>query len=219
MTALPAQALRFLRNPVVIPIYLPTLFFGMALGMIKPILPLYVADFDVSYALIGLVIGAEALGAMLADVPAGVLLRRYSEKQVMLAGQTLVLSGMLLLFLAPTVWMGLCVPLHVWHRAGALQCLAPHVSLRAVFARQAGPRHLGVRGHGSDGLRDRPGDRRLRRGADGVAGAFPAGQCVCPFGHLSGGLPAQGKPAGAIPAGVRKTAWRSSRPCAKTGRC
>ncbi len=104
MTTLPAQALSALRNPIIVPIYLPTLLFGMALGMVKPILPLYAADFDISYALIGVVVGAPALGAMLADVPAGILLRRFNEKQVMLAGLGLVMLGMLMLYLTPGVW-------------------------------------------------------------------------------------------------------------------
>ena len=107
MTTLPARAVRALRNPIVIPIYLPTLLFGIAMGMVKPILPLYAADFNISYVLIGLVVGADALGAMLADVPAGVLLRRFSEKQMMLAGLGLVTLGMLMLYLAPGVWMAI----------------------------------------------------------------------------------------------------------------
>ena len=62
MTTLPARAVRALRNPIVIPIYLPTLLFGIAMGMVKPILPLYAADFNISYVLIGLVVGAESVG-------------------------------------------------------------------------------------------------------------------------------------------------------------
>ena len=133
MTSLAAQAFRFLRNPAILPVYLPTFFFGMALGMIRPVLPLYVADFDVSYALIGLVLGAEALGAMLADVPAGVLLRRFSEKQVMLAGQILVMLGMLLLFLAPSVWMAF-VSLFLFGTGRALFNVSRHMFLSEQFA-------------------------------------------------------------------------------------
>ncbi|MCY4526109.1 MAG: MFS transporter [Anaerolineaceae bacterium] len=145
MKALPAQALRFLRNPVVIPIYLPTLFFGMALGMMKPILPLYVSEFDVSYVLIGLVVGGEALGAMLADVPAGILLRRYTEKQVMLAGQLLVLLGMLLLFLAPTVWMAF-LSLFMFGTGRALFNVSRHMFLSEQFSRDKRGRAISVFG-------------------------------------------------------------------------
>ena len=45
--------------------------------MLIPVLPLYVADFDVSYGLIGAVLAAEALGTLVADVPAGMLLGRF----------------------------------------------------------------------------------------------------------------------------------------------
>ena len=57
---------------------------------------------------------------MLADVPAGVLLRRFSEKQVMLSGLGLVTLGMLMLYLAPGVWMAIVFLFSFWHRAGAV---------------------------------------------------------------------------------------------------
>ena len=145
MTTLAAQAVRFLRNPITIPIYLPTFFFGVALGMMRPILPLYIADFDAGYALIGLVLGAEALGAMLADVPAGVLLRRYSEKQVMLAGQALVMLGMLMLFLAPTIWMAFLF-LFVFGTGRALFNVSRHTFLSEQFTLQQRGRAISVFG-------------------------------------------------------------------------
>ncbi len=145
MKSLPAQALRLLRNPGVIPIYLPTLFFGMSLGMMRPILPLYVSDFDVSYVLIGLVVGGEALGAMLADVPAGILLRRFTEKQVMLAGQLLILLGMLLLFLAPTVWMAF-LSLFMFGTGRALFNVSRHMFLSEQFSREKRGRAISVFG-------------------------------------------------------------------------
>ena len=145
MTTLTAQAVRFLRNPITIPIYLPTFFFGVALGMMRPILPLYIADFDAGYALIGLVLGAEALGAMLADVPAGVLLRRYSEKQVMLAGQALVMLGMLMLYLAPSIWMAFLF-LFVFGTGRALFNVSRHMFLSEQFTLQQRGRAISVFG-------------------------------------------------------------------------
>ena len=145
MKSIPAQALGFLRNPIILPIYLPTFFFGVALGMIKPVLPLYVADFDVSYALIGLVVGAEALGAMFADVPAGVLLRRFTERQVMLSGQTMVMLGMLLLFLAPSVWMAF-VSLLMFGTGRALFNVSRHMFLSEMFAPEQRGRAIAVFG-------------------------------------------------------------------------
>lgn len=135
MTRLAAQALSALRNPIAVPIYLPTLLFGMALGMVKPILPLYAADFDISYVMIGVVVGAEALGSMLADVPAGVLLRRFNEKQVMLSGLGLVLLGMTMLFLAPGVWLAI-VSLFLFGTGRALFNVSRHMYL-STYIRQA----------------------------------------------------------------------------------
>ena len=82
---------------------------------------------------------------MLADVPAGVLLRRYSEKQVMLAGQTLVLSGMLLLFLAPTVWMAF-VSLFMFGIGRALFNVSRHMFLSEQFSRDKRGRAISVFG-------------------------------------------------------------------------
>lgn len=145
MTTLPAQAVRALRNPIAVPIYLPTLLFGMTLGMVKPILPLYAADFDISYALIGLVVAAEALGAVLADVPAGLLLRRFSEKQVMLSGLVLVTLGMLMLYLAPGVWMAILF-LFLFGTGRALFNVSRHTYLAARVSQARRGRAIAVFG-------------------------------------------------------------------------
>ncbi len=145
MTSLPAQAVKALRNPIVIPIYLPTLFFGVALGMIKPLLPLYAADFGINYALIGVVVGAAALGAMLADVPAGVLLRRFSEKQVMLAGLGLVMLGALMLYLAPGVWLAF-IFLFMFGMGRAFFNVSRHMFLAEAFALEQRGRAIAVFG-------------------------------------------------------------------------
>ena len=145
MTTLPTRTFRALRNPFIIPIYLPTLFFGMALGMVKPILPLYAAAFDISYALIGLVVASEALGSMLADVPAGVLLRRFTEKQVMLAGLGLVTLGMLMLYFAPGVWTAI-VFLFLFGAGRALFNVSRHMFLSERVSRVRRGRVIAVFG-------------------------------------------------------------------------
>jgi len=65
--------------------------------MLVPILPLYARSFDVSYGLVGLVLAAEGLGTLAADIPAGLLLRRIGRKRAMLSGiGCVVLSAMAL---------------------------------------------------------------------------------------------------------------------------
>jgi MFS family permease len=75
-----------LAKPLILPFYLPSLIFAFAQGLLLPIMPLYVADFDISYGLVGLVLAGEAIGALLGDVPAGMLLGRFGKKPVMLLG-------------------------------------------------------------------------------------------------------------------------------------
>ena len=60
-----------LTNPLIAPFYLPSLIFSFAQGLLLPIMPLYVADFDVSYGLIGVVLAGAGFGALLGGVSGG----------------------------------------------------------------------------------------------------------------------------------------------------
>ena len=74
------------RHLLILPVYVPTLILAFCRGMLIPILPLYAKSFGVSYGLIGLVLAAEGLGTLVADIPAGVLLRKIGRKPAMLVG-------------------------------------------------------------------------------------------------------------------------------------
>ena len=93
----------FIRHPLTLPCYLPTIALAFSGGLLVPILPLYVADFDVSYGLIGLVLAGEGIGALLGDVPAGALLQRMGRKGSMLSGLTLIILSTGVLFWARTI--------------------------------------------------------------------------------------------------------------------
>ena len=67
------------RALLILPVYVPTLILAFCRGMLVPILPLYARSFDVSYGLVGLVLAAEGLGTLAADIPAGLLLRRIGR--------------------------------------------------------------------------------------------------------------------------------------------
>src|SRR5690606_9160188 len=100
MSTVSYQIHRALQHPLTMPFYVPSLLFGICMGLLKPILPLYAADFNVTYAIIGIVLAADALGTVLGDLPAGVLLRRWRDKQVMLLGWGMIACSMVMLFLA-----------------------------------------------------------------------------------------------------------------------
>ena len=96
------------RNPLtrtlVLPIYAPGLLLALANGLLIPVLPLYAESFAVSLTLVGLVVGAQGLGMLIGDVPAGAVLRRVGQKWTMLLGIGGLTLSMLAMGLAPTFW-------------------------------------------------------------------------------------------------------------------
>ena len=89
---------------LILAFYLPALMATVGQGILVPILPLYAADFDIGYVLIGLVLAGEGLGTLIADVPTGMLQRRLGNKQVMMTGLLVKTISILLLFFAESVW-------------------------------------------------------------------------------------------------------------------
>jgi MFS family permease len=75
---------------IVLSLYLPTLFLSFATGMLSPIMPLYASSFEISYALIGVVLAAQATGNLIGDIPAGILLGKLGHKWSMLIGVALL---------------------------------------------------------------------------------------------------------------------------------
>lgn len=94
---------RLTGTPMLLSFYGPYLIFSISTAMLVPVLPLYAADFDVAYGLVGLVIGAEALGTILGDIPAGILLRRYGTKRIMLVGLAGTLAAAVALFFSTAI--------------------------------------------------------------------------------------------------------------------
>ncbi|MBZ0298043.1 MAG: MFS transporter [Anaerolineae bacterium] len=90
-------------HPLVIPLYVPSLLYAFCIGLLIPILPLYAADFDISYSLVGVVLAAELLGVTIADVPAGMLVQRFGIKRVMVAGLSIIIVTTGSLFWAQSV--------------------------------------------------------------------------------------------------------------------
>ncbi len=89
---------------LVLTFYLPALMVTVGYGLLVPVLPLYATEFDISYVLIGLVLAGEGLGTLIADVPAGLLQRRFGDKQVMIIGLLVQSLSIFALFFAPSVW-------------------------------------------------------------------------------------------------------------------
>ncbi|CAN5725863.1 MFS transporter [soil metagenome] len=90
-------------SKLLLSVYLPTLILSFCNGLLLPVLPLYAGVFTNAYSLIGLVLAAEAIGTLLADLPAGGLLRRVDRKWVMVVGVALVGVSVVALVWASTL--------------------------------------------------------------------------------------------------------------------
>ena len=115
-------------SPLLLAVYVPTAIFSLCDGLLVPTLPLFVASFEVSLATVGLALAGEAVGMLLADLPAGWLLGRIAPKAAMLAGGLLTALAVLLTAIAPT--LALVVVLRIVAGAGlSLFSLSRHAFL------------------------------------------------------------------------------------------
>lgn len=76
--------------PVLLPIYLPAIFLGIAGQAVLILLPLYVIEIGGGLAAAATAVGFRGLGMMAFDIPAGVLAARVGDKVVMLLAVALV---------------------------------------------------------------------------------------------------------------------------------
>ena len=91
------------RNPLLFPVYIPSLLLSFCQGMLIPVLPLFAKSFDVSYGLIGLVLAAEGIGRLAGDLPAGILLNRTGRNASMVCGIVVVIFSVSCLYGAESI--------------------------------------------------------------------------------------------------------------------
>lgn len=94
---------QFLTRQFVISFYLPQIIFSTCGGLLIPVLPLFAAELGAPYWLIGVVLALDPFGTMIGDVPAGLTLRRFPTKTVILLGTLGVLLATGLLFFADSI--------------------------------------------------------------------------------------------------------------------
>ncbi|MEZ4831758.1 MAG: MFS transporter [Caldilineaceae bacterium] len=87
-------------SSIIYSIYIPTFLLAFCRGLLVPVLPLYAASFDVSYALVGLVLASEGLGTLVGDLPAGILIGRLGRKRSMIIGIVTMIVSILAFGLA-----------------------------------------------------------------------------------------------------------------------
>jgi MFS family permease len=91
------------RSGLVWAVYLPTALLAFGQGLLLPTLPLYAAEFGISYTAVSLIVSAAAIGTLLTDVPAGALLARLGLRRAMLGGSGLVAVATLALAFDPSL--------------------------------------------------------------------------------------------------------------------
>ncbi len=70
--------------------------------MVAPILPSYAESFQVTHAMVGLVISSFAIARVFIDIPAGFLGRKYDKKAIMISGLILIVLSSILAGTATT---------------------------------------------------------------------------------------------------------------------
>jgi len=93
-------------------VYAPSLLHAAGIGMLGPAIPLFALQLDVPLGLIGLLMAVQGIGAVLADIPAGLLMSRFGGRVAMSIGVTASAAGAVALGLSQTpLQLFLAVPL------------------------------------------------------------------------------------------------------------
>ncbi len=130
---------------VLLALYVPAALLAFCHGLLVPTLPVFAGSFEVSIALVGMVLAAEAIGMLLADAPAGYLVARMQPKVAMLVGVATVGLGILGAALASTLWLAM-VCLMVSGAGGSLWNLSRHAYLTNVTRSENRGRTMGLFG-------------------------------------------------------------------------
>jgi MFS family permease len=166
---------------------------AFAEGMLVPVLPLYVASLGVPFWWVGLVLAAEAIGMLIADLPAGALLRRIDRKTAMLLG--IALLGLAALALAWADGGGVRAAAAGGPRRGPVGHLAPRLPDRRRAAAAARPHDRRLRRRAAHRPAGRPGGRRGDRRDGRLRRAFVAYAAVAAVPWRSAPLPRAAPPA------------------------
>ena len=70
---------------LVLPVYVPSVAGTLGIGMMVPVLPLYLRDVGMSFSEVAVVLGAVGVGAMIGGIPSGSIMARYDDRVLMLA--------------------------------------------------------------------------------------------------------------------------------------
>jgi MFS family permease len=93
----------FSLRAIAVPVYGPSLLFGIGQGAMLPVVALSARDLGASFGTAALVVGLQGAGQLLGDIPAGTLTARIGERHAMIGAAVLTAAGMVVCLLAPAV--------------------------------------------------------------------------------------------------------------------
>jgi MFS family permease len=121
----------FPMREVVLGAFVPSLLFGIAIGIVLPLIPTSATRLGADLATAGFVTALLPVGKVLADVPAGALATRIGDQRAMIAASIVGLLGFAGAATATHLWM-LAVSVLVMGAATAVFHLARHAYLTDI---------------------------------------------------------------------------------------
>ncbi|MBI5877798.1 MAG: MFS transporter [Chloroflexi bacterium] len=91
-------------DPLILPVYAPSLLLSFARGLLVPVLPLYARAFENNYELVGIALAAQSLGMLAGDVPSGVVMARLGRRRAMILAVIVIASMGFATAAAQSLW-------------------------------------------------------------------------------------------------------------------
>ena len=128
-----------------LPVFAPSLLFGIAEGGLLPIIPASAQALGASLPTAGIITGLVMIGTLFADIPAAKLINRIGERQAMLAAAAVAAIGSFIALFATDLW-GLGFGIFVIGASVAVFGLARHSFLTEAVPYSHRARALSILG-------------------------------------------------------------------------
>lgn len=128
-----------------LPVFTPSLLFGIAEGGLLPIIPASAQALGASLPTAGIVLGLVMIGTLFADIPAARLINVLGERKSMMAAAAVASMGTLIALLASTLWV-LGLGIFILGASGAVFALARHSYLTEIVPYSHRARALSILG-------------------------------------------------------------------------
>ena len=112
------QSIWVVLRRLTLPVYLPSVAGTLGIGMMVPVLPLYMRGIGLSFSDVGVVLGAAGVGAMLGAVPSGWVMARRDERVLLVLSLVVIAAATAVLGLTAAV--AAMIALRVMFGAGGI---------------------------------------------------------------------------------------------------